>query len=73
MVTIHLKIFNGRDFFFVKNLRYIPELKRNFMSISMFDSLCYCTGIERVVMQISHGALVVSKWSKIQGLYILDR
>ncbi|WJX42094.1 hypothetical protein P8452_29365 [Trifolium repens] len=32
----------------------------------------YCTRIERGVMRISHGALVIAKGSKINGLYILD-
>jgi hypothetical protein len=38
----------------------------------MFDGLGYCTRIERGVMRISHGALVIAKGSKINGLYILD-
>jgi hypothetical protein len=53
-------------------VRYIPEFKRNLISISMFDSLGYCTRIELGVMRISHGALVIAKGSKINGLYILE-
>jgi hypothetical protein len=64
-------MFDDRDFL-LKNVRYIPELKRNLISISMFDGLGYCTRIERGVMRISHGALVIAKGSKINGLYILD-
>ena len=57
MGTIHLKMFDDRDFL-LKDVRYIPELKRNLISISMFDGLGYCTRIERGMMRISHGALV---------------
>ncbi|GAU10233.1 hypothetical protein TSUD_417410 [Trifolium subterraneum] len=32
----------------------------------------YCTRIERGVMRISHGALVIAKGSKMNGLYILE-
>ncbi|KAK2447548.1 secreted RxLR effector protein [Trifolium repens] len=71
MGSIRLKMFDDRDFL-LKNVRYIPELKRNLISISMFDGLGYCTRIERGVMRISHGALVIAKGSKINGLYILD-
>lgn len=69
--TIRLKMFDDRDFL-LKDVRYIPELRRNLISISMFDGLGYCTRIERGVMRISHGALVIAKGSKIHGLYILE-
>ncbi|KAK2414734.1 secreted RxLR effector protein [Trifolium repens] len=69
--TIRLKMFDDRDFL-LKNVRYIPELKRNLISISMFDGLGYSTRIERGVMRISHGALVIAKGSKMNGLYILE-
>ncbi|CAJ2642413.1 unnamed protein product [Trifolium pratense] len=38
----------------------------------MFDNLGYCTRIERGVMRISSGALVIAKGSKMNGLYILE-
>ncbi|CAJ2637310.1 unnamed protein product [Trifolium pratense] len=38
----------------------------------MFDNLGYCTRIERGVMRISNGALVIAKGSKMNGLYILE-
>jgi len=69
MATIRLKMFDDCDFL-LKNVRYIPELKRNLISISVFDGLGYCTRIECGMMRISHGALVIAKGSKIHGLYI---
>jgi len=71
MGIIRLKMFDDRDFL-LKDVRYIPKLKRNLISISMFDGLGYCTRIERGMMRISHGALVIAKGSKIHGLYILE-
>ena len=66
MGIIRLKMFDDRDFL-LKNVRYICELKRNLISISMFDGLGYCTRIENGMIRISHGALVIAKWSKIDG------
>ena len=60
MGTIRLKRFDDRDFL-LKNVRYIPELKRNLISTSMFDGLGYCTRIGHGMMRISHGALVIVK------------
>jgi len=64
MGTIRLKMFDGREFL-LKDVRFVPELKRNLISLSMFDSLGYCTGIEHGVCKISHGALITVKGSKM--------
>jgi len=53
-------------------VRFVPELKRNLISLSMFDSLGYCIIIEHGVCKISHGALITVKRYKMIGLYILD-
>jgi len=71
MGTVRLKMFDGREFL-LKDVRFVPKLKRNLISISMFDSLGYCTRIEHEVCKISHGALITVKRSKMNGLYILD-
>lgn len=42
------------------------------MSISIFDILGYITKIERGLIKISNGALIVAKGVKMNGLYILD-
>ena len=53
-------------------MRYVPELKRNLISTSIFDGLGYCTRIEHVVYKILHDALITFKGPKINSLYILD-
>ena len=40
---VRLKMFDDRELLF-HNVRYVPEFKRNLLSISMFDDLGYCTG-----------------------------
>lgn len=37
----------------------------------MFGDLGYCTRVEQKVLKVSHDALIMDKWSKIYGLYIL--
>ena len=60
MGTVRLKMFDDREFL-LRDVRFVPELKRNFISLSMFDSLGYCTRIEHGVCKISHGALITVK------------
>lgn len=54
------------------NVRYVPELKRNLLCISMFDDLDYYTKVEHGVLKISPNGVIMSKRSKIFKLYILD-
>ena len=71
MGNVRLKMFDGREFL-LRDVRFVPELKRNLISITMFDSLGYCTRIEHGVCKISHGALITVKGYRMNGLYILD-
>lgn len=38
----------------------------------MFDDIDYCTKIESRVLKLLFGALIMTKGSKIYGLYILN-
>lgn len=38
----------------------------------MFDDLGYSTRVEHVVFKISHGEVIIAKWSKVWRLYILE-
>lgn len=64
-------MFDGREIL-LRDVRFVPELKQNLISLSMFDSLGYCTRIEHGVCKIEHDALITVKGSKMNGLYILD-
>jgi len=71
MGTILPKMFNKCELL-LRDVRYVPELKRNLISKSMYYSLCYCTIIEHGMLKIYYGALITAKSSKISSLYILD-
>ncbi|KEH40324.1 hypothetical protein MTR_1g027280 [Medicago truncatula] len=71
MGTVRLKMFDCCEFL-LRYVRFVPELMRNLISLNMFDSLDYCIRIEYGVYEISHGALITLKGSKMNGLYILD-
>ena len=71
--TVRLKMFDNREYL-LKNVRYIPELKRNLISINMFDDLGYSTRILNGVLKISNGSLIIAKGNKNKsnGLFILE-
>ena len=71
MGSICLKMFNDKETL-LTGLRYVPELKRNLISISMFDALGYTTRIEHVMMKIFKNSVMIAKGIKMNGLYILD-
>ena len=68
MDSILLKMFNGQE----TPVRYVPELKRNLISINMFDALRYTTQIEHGMMKIFKNSMIIAKGIKMNGLYILD-
>ena len=71
--TVRLKMFDNREYL-LKNVRYIPKLKRNLISINMFDDLGYSTRILNGVLKISNGSLIIAKGNKNKsnGLFILE-
>lgn len=46
--TVTLKMFDGNEFF-LRSVRYVPELKQDLLLISMFGDLGYYTRIGRGV------------------------
>nr|KYP64673.1 Retrovirus-related Pol polyprotein from transposon TNT 1-94 [Cajanus cajan] len=71
--TVRLKMFDNREYI-LKDVRYVPDLKRNLISISMFDSLGYATKTQHGVLKILNGSLVIAKGNKDKnnGLFVLD-
>ncbi|KAG8498263.1 hypothetical protein CXB51_007025 [Gossypium anomalum] len=69
--TIKVKMFDGvvRT---LRNVRHVPELKRNLISLSTLNSKGYRYTAESGVLKISKGSLVVMKWHrKTTNLYVL--
>ncbi|KAG8481450.1 hypothetical protein CXB51_026306 [Gossypium anomalum] len=70
--TIKVKMFDGvvRT---LSDVRHVPELKRNLISLSTLDSKGYRYTAESGVLKISKGSLVVMKGQrKITKLYVLQ-
>ncbi|KAG8479428.1 hypothetical protein CXB51_029898 [Gossypium anomalum] len=70
--TIKVKMFDGvvRT---LSNVRHVPELKRNLISLSTLDSKGYRYTAESGVLKVSKGSLVVMKGQrKIAKLYVLQ-
>nr|KYP74364.1 hypothetical protein KK1_007040 [Cajanus cajan] len=65
MCIVLLRMFDNGEIL-LQDVRYVPKLKKNFLSISTFDGLSYSVKIEHNVMKISDGL------NKRNNLYILN-
>lgn len=69
--TIRLRMFGNREML-LQDVRYVLKLKRNLISISMFDLMGYTTNVENGMMKVSTGASIIAKGRRSNGLYILE-
>ncbi|WVZ13024.1 hypothetical protein V8G54_017554 [Vigna mungo] len=69
--SVRLKMFDNREMV-LQAVRYVPELKRNLISINAFDLGGYTTKVEDGVMRVCSGDSVVAKGRRRNGLYILE-
>ncbi|KAH9650014.1 hypothetical protein KPL70_026198 [Citrus sinensis] len=69
--NVCLKLHNGtiRE---VKQVRHVPDLKRNLISLGMLDQVCYSARLEHGKIEIHNGATLVIKGSRKNGVYVLD-
>ena len=56
----------------LQEVRYVPDLKRNLLSIGMFDKGGYSVQIDGGNMRISKGSQTVIRGKLDNGLYVLD-
>lgn len=54
------------------NVRFLPKLRRNLISLGLLYSNGYFFKSENGVLKILKGSLVVMKGKLVRGLYILD-
>jgi hypothetical protein len=54
------------------NVRHIPDLKKNLISLGTLDSLGYTYSNEGGVIWVNKGSLVIMKGNKVDGLYFLQ-
>ena len=58
--SIRIRLHNGLEKV-MSNVRYIPELKRNLISLGVLDELGYTIKLEAGVIKIMKGSLLVMK------------
>jgi len=68
--TIQIKMFNGmiRE---LKEVRYVPQLKRNHISVGDLEILGLVVSIKDGVLKITKGSIVVLKAVRQNNLYYL--
>ncbi|GFS31987.1 SNF7 family protein [Actinidia rufa] len=69
--TIRLKMYNG-TIKVLTDVRYVPDLKKNLISLGDFDSEGYKIILEGGVLKVVSGALIVLKGTCKGNLYYLD-
>lgn len=68
--TIRIKIFDGivRE---LKDVRYVPALKKNLISVSVLEDEGFRVAIENRVLKVLSGAMIVMKGVRQRRLYYL--
>ncbi|MBA0788029.1 hypothetical protein Gotri_025677 [Gossypium trilobum] len=56
----------------LSDVRYVPNLLKNLISLSILDSKGYRINIESIDIKVSHGTLVLLKGKRTDSLYILE-
>ena len=68
--TVRLKLHDGKERL-LKEVRHVPELKRNLISLGMLDQLGYTLKVEAGNLRVSKGSLIVMKGLRSKCLYTL--
>lgn len=71
VVSIRIRIWDGMERL-MQNVRYVPELKRNLVSLGMLDEQGYVFKVERGVLKVLKDSRVVMKSCKKKGLYSIQ-
>ena len=71
LYTIRFKMFDGmiRK---LREVRHVPDLKRNLISLGTQDQVGCSIKVEYGVMKIIRGSIVIMKGNKHNGLYVLQ-
>lgn len=70
MSSIRIRMFDGVDRV-LQQVRYIPELKRNLISLGILDATGYSFKSENGSLIVCKGSLVIMKGFRDNGLYTL--
>ena len=68
--TVSLKMYDGmvRE---LTQVRHVPELKRNLISIGILDQIGCVIKAEKEILKVVKGSIVIMKGTKLNGLYVL--
>ena len=69
---MRLKLYDGAERV-IKNVRLVPNLKRNLISLSEFDKQGYVFKGGNEVLKVLNGSMIFMKGTKKNGLYSLIR
>ncbi|KAK5802831.1 hypothetical protein PVK06_030456 [Gossypium arboreum] len=69
--TLKIKMHDG-TIRTLSNVRYVPDLRKNLISLSILDLKGCKINIESSEIKVSRGALVLLKGKRTDGLYILE-
>lgn len=69
--SIKLKMNDG-SVFTLKNVKYVPEIKRNLISLGNLDQLGYTFKAQEGKLVVVKGSLIVMKGIRSNGLYTLE-
>lgn len=56
----------------IKEVRYVPYLKRSLLSLGMFDKQGYMIKVDNRTLRINHGSLNIMRGALINGVYVLQ-
>ncbi|KAK4841553.1 hypothetical protein QYF36_006375 [Acer negundo] len=68
--SVAIRMYDGMVRVF-SNVRYVPNLKRNLISLGVLDEEGCCYKAEKGVLKVSRGSLVILKGDKRNSLYVL--
>lgn len=69
--NVKLKMYDGL-IYELKQVRHVPECKRNLISLDIIDKIRCIIKVQRGVLSIVKGSLVLLKGTKKSRLYILE-
>ena len=69
--TVKLRLQDG-TLLMIKQVRHVPDLKRNLISLGMFDQIGYNIRLEYGDLRVINGSKTVLKGNRKNGVYVLD-
>ena len=69
--SVKIQMFDG-NIRMLTNVRHIPDMKRNLISLGMMDSKGYRWVVNDGVLQVMAGTKVILKGNRQKNLYVLE-